>query len=209
MVRWRTVLGWSPVTLFAVLAGAGAGLCATDQGSPDVLVIGTLDGGQVGLLLLLCAAGCGVVALIQSAVLSGRLRRPLPRVLVRLTTALLLLTALPTGYLLMLAAELSTVTEYRPLAVSGHDVVVRTITWHHRSLDILERDGMLFHPIALCGDSLPVDAYDAFSAGQYDLASRGSRQVIRFAERPGGPYGGEAVLGSRPGDDVSVSCGAG
>lgn len=105
-------------------------------------------------------------------------------------------------------AAFTTVDTYQPLTVRGHDVVLRIFTWHHRSFDILERDSALYEPVALC-DPLPVDGYDAFSAGRYELVSRGGRDVIRFAEGPVGPYTGAAVLGARPGEDVAGSCGAG
>lgn len=205
-MRWRRALGWTPVTLFVSLVAAGIGLCAIHFGGSGVLLVGTLDSAQLGALLLVVAAACGVFAVIQAAILAARLRRPVLRVLVRLTSALLLLAAVPIGYLLMLSAAFSTVNEYRSLDIPGHNVVIRVFTWHHRSLDILEQDGTFFHEVAVCGGPLPVDGYDAFSTGQYELVFRGGRNVIRFAERPGGALTGEAVLGSRPGDNVSASC---
>ncbi|TDP99831.1 hypothetical protein [Leifsonia sp. 109] len=205
-MRWRTVLGWVPATLCIVLVAAGIWLDAARTGIPGVLLVGTLDSGQLSVLLVAIGAACGVVAAIQAAVLAGRLRRPFLRVLVRAVSGLLLLAALPVGYLLMLLAAFSSVHAYEPIAAPGHNVVVRSFTWHHRSLDLLEQDGLLFHEVAICGEGIPVDGYDAFAAGQYDLVSRGDRDVIRFAERPGGPFTGEAILGSRPGDDVTASC---
>lgn len=195
-----------PLGLFAALTVSGVWLDSVETGNQDVLLVGTLDGMQLGLLLLLIATASGTIALLQAIVLVGRLNWVPVRVLVRLIAGVLLAAAVPVGYLLLIAAAFAGSHGYRPLTVPGHTVVVRSFTWHHTSLDLLERDGMLFHPVALCGDPLPVDAYNAFSAGQYDIVSRGGRDVLRFAEGPVGPYTGEAVLGTRPGDDVSASC---
>ncbi|KQR54487.1 hypothetical protein ASF88_06820 [Leifsonia sp. Leaf336] len=198
-----------PGGLFMLLATAGVWLFAADSGRPDVLLVGTLDGSQLGLLLIILAAGSAVVALIQTAVLASRLRQPLWRYLVRLIAGLLLAAAVPLAYALMLVAAFATVDSYQRLDVPGHNVAVRTFTWHHRSLDILEQDGLLFRPVALCGNPLPVDGYDAFSAGEYEVVVRGGHDVIRFAEGPLGSFTGEAVLGATLGDDVSASCGSG
>ena len=195
-----------PLGLFAALTASGVLLDSVETGNPDVLLVGTLDGMQLGLLLLLFAAASGTIALIQAIVLVGRLRWAPVRVVVRLIAGVLLAAAVPVGYVLLIAAAFAFSHGYRPLTVPGHAVVVRSFTWHHTSLAILEQDGMLFHPVMLCGGSLPVDAYNAFSAGQYDIVSRGGRDVLRFAEGPVGPYTGAAVLGTRPGEDVSGSC---
>jgi|GEM_PF-2468745 len=196
-----------PVTLSVLLAVAGVSLYAADSGPRGVLLVGTLDGSQLGLLLIMIATGCGVVALFQSAALAARLRRPLWRFLVRVVAGLLVLAALPFGCGLVFVAAFASVNSYQRLAVPGHTVVVRTLTWHHRSLAILEQDGLFFHSVALCGDPLPVDGYDAFAAGQYDVVARGGHDVLRFAKGPRGSFTGEAALGARLGDDVSASCG--
>lgn len=208
-MRWRKILGWTPVSLFALLAAAGVGFVAAESWTPGVLLVGTLDGAQLGSLLIVLALGSGVVALVQATVLASRLRRPFWRVLIRLIAGLLLAAALPFGYALMFVAAFAAANSYQVLDVPGHRVAVRTFTWHHRSIDILEQDGMFFRPVALCGNALPLDGYDAFSAGQYETISRAGHTVVRFAQTPGEEsYGGAAVLGTRPGDDVSASCGA-
>ncbi|WP_295123444.1 hypothetical protein [uncultured Leifsonia sp.] len=207
-MRRRIALRWLPLALFVLLATTGVLLCAAESSGPGVLLVGTLDGYQLGMLLIVLATGTAVVALIQAAVLAGALKRPAWCLLIRLVAGLLIAVAVPFGHLLIVVAAFSAVNTYEPLAVRGHHVVLRTFTWHHRSFDLLEQDGALYEPVALCGDPLPVDGYDAFSAGRYDLVSRGGRDVIRFAEGPVGPYTGAAVLGARPGDDVTGSCGA-
>jgi len=140
-VQWRIVLGWTPVTLFVALVAAGTWLCAVHLGDSGVFLFGALDAAQLGVLLLLAATACVVVAVIQAAVFAGRLGRLVLRVLVRAVSVLLLLAAIPAGYLLMLVAAFSSVHADRLLAVPGHTVVARSFTWHHHSLDLLEQDG--------------------------------------------------------------------
>ncbi|MGO4534192.1 hypothetical protein [Leifsonia sp. 2MCAF36] len=207
-MHWRSILAWVPASLFALLVAAGWSLAALDLGAPEVLLLGTVDGSQAGMLVLLLGVGCGIFTAVQTAILAGRLRRWPLRVLARVASCLVLVAALPVGYVLVFAAAITTVNEYRPLAVPEHSVVVQTFSWHHRSQHLLEGDGLMFHEVALCGDALPLDGYDAFSAGRYELFSRGGRAMLRFAQRPGVPLTGEAVLGSRPGDDVATICGS-
>ena len=145
-----------------MLAAAGVGLFAADSGTPGVLLVGTLDGSQLGVLLIALALVSGVIAMIQAVVLASRLRRPFWRVLIRLGAGLLLAAALPFGYALIFMAGFAAVKSYQLLDIPGHSVAVRTFMWHHRSLDILEQDGLFFRPVALCGNALPVEAYDAF-----------------------------------------------
>jgi hypothetical protein len=103
------------------------------------------------------------------------------------------------------AAVLSTRLRRRPLRVAGHSVVVQTTIWHHVSRTILEGEGLLFRPVVACR-ALPVEGYDPFTNGEYDMVARGGRDVLRFAQRPGGPFTGEAVLGLRPGEDAAAFC---
>ncbi|MDN4612834.1 hypothetical protein P5G50_00100 [Leifsonia sp. F6_8S_P_1B] len=209
-MRASTLLPWTPAALAVTLAAAGVGLCTA---GPDVLLIGPAgapDAIQAGMLLVLAAAACGFVALVQVAVLAHRIPWRVLRVIARVLSTLLLLAAFPVGYVLLVAAAFTTVNAYRPLDVPGHRVVVMTTTWHHRSIRLLEGDGWRFHYVPPCAGPLPVDGYDPFAAGRYRLDTAGGRNVLRFAEGPGGPYSGSAVLGRRSGEGggrLPAACG--
>jgi hypothetical protein len=205
-VRWKSIWGWVPLAVFVMSSGAGAALVAVDSGtSGAVLLIGAADGSQIGMAMLLAGTAAAIVALFQAAVLSTSIRRRWLRFIVRTLATLLIFAALPGGYLLLVMAGFSTVNSYRPLEVPGRSVVVQTTTWHHVSRTILEGEGLLFRPVVACG-TLLIDGYDPFENGEYDTVARGGRDVLRFAQRPGGSLTGEAVLGLLPGEDASAFC---
>ncbi|WP_374010550.1 hypothetical protein [Leifsonia sp. LS-T14] len=166
------------------------------------------DGSQVGMVLLLVGLAVAVVALFQATILAGRMKPGLLRVSVRTVAVLLLLVSLPAGWLLVFLAAFATVNEYRPLEVAGYSVVVRTLSWHHRSYSILEGEGLLFHTVVTCGEGVLMDANDPFATGDYDVVRRGGHDVLRFTVDGPSPHEVVSILDLHPHDDVRAVCAA-
>ena len=127
-MRRRIALRWLPLALFVLLATTGVLLCAAESSGPGVLLVGTLDGYQLGVLLIVLATGTAVVALIQAAVLAGALKRPAWCLLIRLVAGLLIAVAVPFGHLLIVVTVFSTVGALRPPSWPMKPVEVRWLS---------------------------------------------------------------------------------
>lgn len=191
------LLRWGPAVLLAAAGGGAAAALSLDSGGERFLlvtVLGTVSGSQAGSALLLAVVVLLGVVLLQLLAATGRIGRRGLRAPAQTVLVLGLLSLLPAGWLVVFTGAFSLIHSYTPLDVPGRDLVAEESTWHHSTIRLLERHGLRYRTVPTCTASLPVDSWNAFEAGAYDVTHEHGRTVLHLARRPGGALTREVVL---------------
>jgi hypothetical protein len=185
MMRLRSLLKWLPGALAVALTIAGIAACGLDSNrSGGTFLVGEVSGSELGLVLLLIAVPFAVVALGRLWSVVGRVGNNWVPFLVRLLAVALMVALLPAGAVALVVLGLASSWSYSRLDVPGRDIVATEHTWRHREIGFLERDGLYHRSLPTCG--VPIDAYNAFAHGDYEVTAVAGRTIVRYATAPGG-----------------------
>lgn len=184
-MRLGTLLKWLPGALAVALTIVGIAACTLDSGRDGgTFLVGEVSGSQLGLLLLLIAVPFAVVALGQLCSVVGRVGNNWMPILVRLLAVALMVALLPTGAVVLVVLGFASSWSYSRLDVPGRDIVAAEHTWRHRQISFLERDGLSYRSLPAC--RVPIDAYNAFAHGDYDVSTVAGRTIVWYATAPDG-----------------------
>lgn len=184
-MRPRLLLARAPGVLAVALTVVGITVLALDSDpGGGTFLVGEVSGSQLGLLLLLIAVPFALVALGQLCSVVGRVGSNWVPFLVRLLAVALMVALLPTGAVVLVGLGLASSWSYSRLDVPGRDIVATEHTWRHREIDFLERHGPYYRHLPTC--AFPIDAYNAFAHGEYEVTTVAGRTIVRYATAPRG-----------------------
>lgn len=146
-MRLRTVLQWTPSLLFVLLVGVGIMLVALEfDDTTTTLLLGELDGAQLGLILLLVAVAVAVVLLGQLMVVVERVPWKWARVLTTVAAVAAWIALTPLALLMLYILGWVSIVEYAHLDVPGRDLAAYRSS-AAESIGVMERRGLFYVPV--------------------------------------------------------------
>ncbi|MEN2742130.1 hypothetical protein ABCS02_30480 [Microbacterium sp. X-17] len=146
-MRLRSVLQWTPSLLFVLLAGVGILLLALEFDRPTrTLLLAEIDGGQLGLILLLVAVAVAVVLIGQLIVVVERVPWRWVRVLTDVAAVAGWIALIPVALMLLFVLGFALSVEYVHLDVPGRDLAAYSSS-ASESIGLMERRGLFYESV--------------------------------------------------------------
>ncbi|MFE4470208.1 hypothetical protein ACFRFH_15455 [Leifsonia sp. NPDC056824] len=146
-MRLRSVLQWTPSVLFVLLVGVGILLMTLEfDNTTTTLLVGELDGAQLGLTLLLVAAAVTVVLLGQLMVVVERVPWRWARVLTRVAAVAVWIALIPVALAMLYVLGWASSVEYVHLDVPGRDLAAYRSS-ASETIGLMERRGLFYERV--------------------------------------------------------------